>query len=70
MCSSGWDSNDAAVVCRQLGYQSTDASKYRYNNLCNSCYCKPELAREIQIYIPLAHQMISELNLHGAIMHI
>ena len=28
VCRFGWNSNDAAVVCRQLGYSPSDASKY------------------------------------------
>ena len=30
VCGSGWDSNDARVVCKQLGY--VDSGKYMYCN--------------------------------------
>ena len=40
VCASGWDGNDAAVVCRQLGLLSADTGGYSYIQfLCGPHLC-------------------------------
>ena len=45
VCRSGWDNNDAAVVCRQLGYSTSGASKL-YGHASNSLFLNKQIVHD------------------------
>ena len=50
ICTYGWSNNDAAVVCRQLGFQGESKNIAKYKNKINHCLLADSIAITSQVY--------------------